>query len=111
MDHFSAALQFPYYFGENWPALNECVCEIDWMPLGRGVVVAISGAATVLSESPDQLVTLVEILNRASDTYAQPIALGEHWDRPAVPFHVVLQGTADELAGWERAGALLAPLE
>lgn len=31
-DEFSAALQFSAYFGENWPAFNECLKDLDWLP-------------------------------------------------------------------------------
>jgi hypothetical protein len=34
MDEFSAALQFPYYFGENWSAFQECLGDMDWLPVG-----------------------------------------------------------------------------
>ncbi len=44
----------------------------------------------------------------AADAYSQPIESGE-WDRPAVPFHVVLQsppaGSEAVRAHWLAAGA------
>ena len=30
-DEISAALQFPYYFGENLNAFDECVADIEWL--------------------------------------------------------------------------------
>lgn len=33
IDEFSSALQFPWYFGENWPAFDECICDLDWLSL------------------------------------------------------------------------------
>ena len=28
---YSAAFQFPAYFGENWNAWDECACDLDWL--------------------------------------------------------------------------------
>ena len=27
----SASFQFPKYFGNNWNALNDCLCDLDWL--------------------------------------------------------------------------------
>lgn len=32
---FSAAFQFPWYFGENWNALDECACDLDWLSFAQ----------------------------------------------------------------------------
>lgn len=27
----SASFQFPFYYGENWPATDECLCDLEWL--------------------------------------------------------------------------------
>lgn len=114
-DEVSAALQFPYYFGENWPAFDECLADMDWLPLRVGVVVVVVDAAEVLSDEPAaELTTLVRAIAHASETYAEPIDSGEWWDRPPLPFHVVLQVQEGEEAllrtRWGASGAVLSVL-
>lgn len=114
-DEVSAALQFPYYFGENWPAFDECLADMDWLPLRVGVVVVVVDAAEVLSDEPAaELTTLVRAIAHASEAYAEPIDSGEWWDRPPLPFHVVLQVQEGEEAllrtRWGASGAVLSVL-
>ncbi len=111
MDEFSAALQFPHYFGGTWASFQECVADMDWLPRGAGIVIAITDPERVLEQEPDaDLRILVDSLQRAAENYSVPIKEGEWWDRPAVPFHVVLQGEIGELRRWKVAGATLRPL-
>jgi hypothetical protein len=61
-----------------------------------------------------RLAALVDVFTRAARDWATPVDEGDEWDRPAVPFHVVL--ATDErrapawAARWLAAGAVLRPL-
>lgn len=112
MSEVSAALQFPQYFGENWAALDECLADMEWLLPCRGIVLLVGDAELVLvDEEAEALEAFVATLRNASNEYGEPIELGEAWDRPAVPFHVVLQAVGDASADasrrWTAAGAQL----
>lgn len=112
MVEVSAALQFPHYFGENWPAFDECLADMDWLMPTQGIIVVIRNAIEVLSEEiDDELETFVRLLRKATSEYAVAIERGEWWDRPALPFHVVLQAPSADVAEltlrWQGAGAKL----
>ena len=99
-DEFSAVMQFPYYFGENWPAFDECLSDLSWMPAKRYVLIIV-GAEEVLADEPwAELEVLRDVLVRASEEWAAPVSKGEAWDRAAVPFHVVLQGPIAVPGSW-----------
>ena len=102
-DEFAAALQFPDYFGENWNALDECLADLSWMPADRYVVIITRASEVLADESKEMLGLLRDVLAKAGASLAEPIARGESWDRPAVPFHVVLQvppSEPDGLVAW-----------
>lgn len=111
-DEFAAAFQFPHYFGENWAAFRDCITDLDWLPFRPGVVVLIYGAEQVLQDAhPAELGTFIAALSAAAEEFAEAVADGEWWDRPPVPFHVVLQDErSDEFVRWGAAGADIVPL-
>lgn len=66
---WSAALQFPYYFGNNWDAFEECVNDLNWIP-GRGHLILIANAHRVLPGPRERFDLLTEILaNAAAHAY------------------------------------------
>lgn len=113
-DEFAAALQFPDYFGENWPAFNDVIADLGWMPRTYYELV-ITDADRVLSNEPDvEFAVFLNSLNRAGETWSKPIKLGEPWDRTAVPFHSVLVAESEAQADLKRrvegAGVALSEL-
>jgi len=88
-DEFAAALQFPYYFGENWDALDECLADLDWLP-GTAYVLVFTDSQHLLDGEPaGQFALLVDVLENAARGWAQ-----SQQRRPArTPraFHVVFQ--------------------
>jgi hypothetical protein len=85
------------------------------VPPEAGYVLVIVNPDEVLADSDESgLAWLVGSLDRAHSAWATPIEAGEWWDRPAVPFNVVLQcglGQSAEVATrWAAAGATIASL-
>ena len=113
-DEFAAALQFPIYFGENWNAFIECICEPEDGTLapGNGYVVVVTEPDEVMADNEYDFKLVALALSRAAEELGTPIERGAWWDRPAVPFHVVLAGDDQslELASrrWANAGFVLA---
>jgi RNAse (barnase) inhibitor barstar len=84
-DEIGAALQFPYYFGENLNALDECLRDLEWLPADRYVIV-VRDAAQVLSApgAADAFDAFLEIVSNAQ------ISWGIH------RFNVIMHATPDD---------------
>jgi hypothetical protein len=51
-DEMAAALQFPSYFGENWPAFDECLSDMYWLQADLGIVILLLEPDRVLDQAP-----------------------------------------------------------
>jgi hypothetical protein len=113
-DEFAAALQFPDYFGENWAAFDECLSDLEWLPREAGYVLVVTEPAEVLQESPADFEILVQVLGSTVMEWATAKEAGAWWDRPPVPFNVVLAtepSSKDTVADrWQRPGVNLETL-
>lgn len=109
-DELAAALQFPLYFGENEDAFEECLSEPSAQLVDMGLVLVITDPGDVLlQERPSAALWFGRALATAAKEWATPVDSGEWWDRPAVPFHVILAGDhvekEDVLRFWTPLGS------
>jgi hypothetical protein len=110
-DEFAAALQFPYYFGFNGNAFDECLTDLEWLK-GEGYVLAILDGQEFLSrEPPTQLDLFLDALERACESWSKPVHMGEAWDRPSRAFHVLFHCTMENQNRLPSRLAALASLE
>jgi RNAse (barnase) inhibitor barstar len=108
-DEFGAALQLPDYFGENWDALFECLTDLEWLP-GDAYLLGVTDGDLVLDREPQQFRTLLDVLERAAQNWAQ----AEDSQGTPRPFQVVFQCAPDRAplleARARQAGHSLEPL-
>ena len=90
-DEFPAALQFPYYFGENWNAFDECIADLSWLPADVYILLITNAEVLMIEENEQQLATLTRILENAGNEWSRPVEAPEWRRRPPVPFHTIFQ--------------------
>ncbi|MEO6602125.1 MAG: barstar family protein [Polyangiaceae bacterium] len=95
-DQFGAALQFPYYFGENWPAFSECIQDLSWLPASHYLLVVLD-AQNVLRGSDDAFCALTKILRDCCQKWPLGFDLDQPWARKAAKFQVLLQTDAEHI--------------
>jgi hypothetical protein len=85
LDEFAAALQFPYYFGDNWNALDESLVDLSWVR-ADAFILCVLDANLVLPSDDDAFASLMRMLHAAGEEWSSETEF-----RSAKPFHVVLQ--------------------
>jgi hypothetical protein len=98
-NEFSAAFQFPYYFGENWPAFSECMNDLEWLP-GDSYGLFIDNTDQIMTSrigyilnGMDQFRYFFEIMLATVQEWTQ----GRNYDSfpvPPTPFHMIMHCTA-----------------
>ncbi|GKS60278.1 hypothetical protein YTPLAS18_38050 [Nitrospira sp.] len=74
LNELARALSFPDYFDPNWDALEECLCDLEWLP-ADGYVLLFDRANQLLAEEPGARNTLFSVLRSA----------GKHWASQCPP--------------------------
>lgn len=82
-DEFAAAFQFPYYFGANKDAFDECLRDLpDFVGDATGYVVVVRDSAELLAEQRAERSWFTEAMSDAA----------RWWAARDTAFRVVLQG-------------------
>jgi hypothetical protein len=94
-----AALQFPWYFGENWDAFDECMSDLDWLPGDTYLLLISQGKLLLYDESRSDFRVLIRILTDASVNWSESRqALPDVGPVPA--YRIVFQVDAQDLASF-----------
>ncbi|MFZ0771169.1 MAG: barstar family protein [Candidatus Sulfotelmatobacter sp.] len=89
-DEISAALQFPYYFGENTAAFDECITDLDWIE-GDAYLLMVSRADDFMAEASSyQFNGFMELFAKANVDWLTPNQYIPRTRQPT-PFHLLFQ--------------------
>src|SRR5262245_33002468 len=82
LEALSVTLSFPDYFGGNWDALGECICDLSWLPPGDMI---LRHEDLPMAEDRAALSTYLSILQDAVETWNATgsyliYASSEKWD-------------------------------
>jgi len=94
-DELVRGFRLPNYFGRNLNALDECLCDLEWLA-GAGFILVVKRAADILRfETSEKLDGFVDVLRRAGREWSQPE--GPPRNRPVKPFHSIFHCSSE---GW-----------
>ena len=79
----SAVFQFPFYYGENWPATDECLCDLEWLHVSA-LYIVVDDFSLMFSRQPH----VQEKLQTRVVKYFEIMA--EYWKEQNVPIEVWL---------------------
>lgn len=75
----SASFQFPWYFGENWAAFDECICDLEWLKF-ESIFLVIDDFSMIFDGDVDLQALLIKYLT----------VMVEYWRSENIPIRVLL---------------------
>lgn len=88
MKEFANKLKFPSYFGENWPAFDECINDLEWLESDK-YILFIRNFDKVLVNDEDSFKVLLSIMKKAIKEWTS----GRYYDSfptPPTSFHLIM---------------------
>lgn len=109
-NEIGAILQVPYYFGENWNALNDMLFERSWL---AGSLLMVTDAPLLLANAPGgNFDFLTELMDKCNQKHLIPEE--EIGDDDDFGFHILFQCNHENMAAFSErlaaAGAEFAKL-
>ena len=95
-DEIAAALQFPYYFGENWSAVWDCITDLNWLR-GSSFLIVFDSSEYLLSQSDRGFQLLLEVLVKAHHRWHRETADFGPLGRQPISFQSVFACAPDAL--------------
>jgi len=68
LQEWAAALQFPYYFGHNWDAFEECLADLSWLP-APAYVLFVTRVNDLLELDPQAFKLFADILKKVASEW------------------------------------------
>lgn len=59
------AFEFPRWFGANWDALSDSLCDLSWLERAPGLLVLYDNADCLADADPASFATAIDILRQA----------------------------------------------
>ncbi len=81
LESLARELRFPDWFGQNWDALQDSLCDLSWLPESSGIVLVINGVDATQT-APSVLDTFIDVLRSTA----------QYWERAKRPFLVLVAG-------------------
>lgn len=78
------ALEFPWWFGQNWDALADCLGDLEWLP-AEGYLLLLDDAADLQRAAPADYGVAVEVFAEAA----------REWRERGTPFWVFISGARE----------------
>ena len=106
-NELAAALQFPFYFGDNWDACNDCLNDLTWLPehATAGVIVFSNAPALLEAATPADCKILIDLFTRST----APGPARKTTGNPR-PVHLVFQAAPADAALLSKRWPGIAPL-
>lgn len=94
-ENYAREFGFPDYFGHNYPALEECLTDLDWLP-APGYLTVVADGHRVLEAEHAERPTFRRSLERIGDDWHRALGLRAIERGGMVTFRTILVASADQ---------------